>query len=475
MEFKKKKLVKGNKNILNIVWIVSIWIIFIIALFIIKNINIIKLSIDEKNLIKLDSEILKNQDNEIKNDKNIQSNKNNKKNDAYLNILLLWRDNAWYLTDTIMLAKLNTEKKYISMLSIPRDLYVKYPWKNSNEWRINSIYPAFSNQNKNPELWINAIKEKVTEITWEKIDHYVSIDFNWFVEIIDAIWWITLEINENFVDYQYPDSNWWYRTLVFRKWIWLFNGTNTLKYVRSRHSTSDFDRSLRQQQVIEAVKNKLSWSFFITSPWKIKELYDIFTKNLQTDISFTKIVSLAYTLNSRNEYKIYSANMNDTCYSASSNCEKWWILYAPLRDLFNWMAVLLINWTYKWNLSDYTISKKYADLSLNNPKIVEENWIINIFNSTRTSNLAWELVYKIKRYGFNIPDVNSIWNTELEYEKSIIYYNNIDENSDTIIWLKKIFPWEFKKIENSLYSKTEAKIEIIIWKDYLIDKSIFKF
>jgi anionic cell wall polymer biosynthesis LytR-Cps2A-Psr (LCP) family protein len=62
------------------------------------------------------------------------------------------------------------------------------------------------------------------------------------------------------------------------------NGENALKFARSRHSTSDFDRSLRQQQVIDAIRNKLVSSYLITSPIKIKELYDVFRKYVYTDI-----------------------------------------------------------------------------------------------------------------------------------------------------------------------------------------------
>jgi transcriptional regulator len=62
-----------------------------------------------------------------------------------------------------------------------------------------------------------------------------------------------------------------------------------LKFSRSRHSTSDFDRSLRQQQVIEAIKNKLL-SINIS---QIKELYDVFIQNLTTDISLENVIDLA--------------------------------------------------------------------------------------------------------------------------------------------------------------------------------------
>lgn len=480
MNFKKTSIIKKQSNIINIIWIVSIGIIFIIAIIFIRNINFIKINIDEKNIIK---ENLEKENKEksliekvlwIKKEPNIE-----KIEEENITILMVWRwwwnHDAPDLTDTMILTKINTKNKIISMLSIPRDLYVKYPWNDNYYWRINWIYSRYMYQNKSQKYWMEMLWNKITEITWEKIDHYVNIDFNWFKEIIDTIWWINIEIPENFVDYQYPDWRWWYNTLVFKKWIWLFDWENALKYVRSRHSTSDFDRSLRQQKVINAIKEKLNAWYFFTSPLKIKELYEVFNKNVYTDIWLSKIIKLAYSVSSKNDFIITSSNMNDSCYYWSINCEKWWILYVPERDLFWWMAILLINWTDIWNLSKYDESIKYSNIILNYQEIDKDDAKINIFNSLKKNNLAYPLANEIKKFWFKIPSENSIWNTWIEYETSTIYYNNISKESDTIKALKTFFNWEFIELETPKYSKDAAKIEIVIWKDYLINKEIFKF
>jgi hypothetical protein len=102
---------------------------------------------------------------------------------------------------------------------------------------------------------------------------------------------------------------------------------------------------------------------------------------------------------------------------------------------------------------------------------------VNIFNSTRVPNLAWALSNDIIRYGFNIPKYNSIWNTPQVYEKSVIYYNNIDEKSETIKLLKTFFDWEFIKTDAPKYSKDiNTQIEIIIWTDYTqSNNDVFSF
>ena len=462
MSFKKKNIKKSSPLILNISWIIAIFSIFFLWFFILRNIDFINL--DFLKQIKINNKII------IKSDEELNNNLREKNK---INILVIWRwwwnHDAPNLTDTIILASINSETNIISMLSIPRDLYVEY--NNNRSWKINEIYALESNKNNNKKTWMNQISKKVSEITWEKIDFYVNIDFNWFQKIIDIIWWIVLTIEENFTDNNYPDWNWWYKTIIFKKWTWLFDWESALKYARSRHTTSDFDRSLRQQQIIEGIKNKLTTTYLLTSPLKVKELYDTFKEYVLTNLELKDIISLAFELKTSN-YTIQSSNINDSCFYWTDSCEKWWFLYTPNREYFWWAAVLLANWTNVNDLSNYEILHKYTNLIFNYPKLYEENYKINIFNSLKINFLASIIADEIKKYWLNIPKINSIWNTKEIYEKSVIYYNNIDINSETIKVLKNFYPKiEFIEIKWNKYSKElDTKIEIIIWNDY---KEIF--
>lgn len=394
-----------------------------------------------------------------------------------INILLTWRGwgthDAPNLTDTIILAHINLETKYINLFSIPRDLYVDYP--NEHNARINGVYATYSTKYNSEEIGMQVLKRKISQITGEKINYYINIDFDGFIKIIDAIGWIPITVDKNFVDYQYPDGNGWYRTLIFKKWTWLFSGDNALKYARSRHSTSDFDRSLRQQEVIKAIKEKLTAGYFLSSPWKIATLYEIFKENVATDLKSSDIMSLALKLNKNSDYKIISTNLNDSCFYGSNSCSKWGFLYVPNREFFGWMSILLVEWTDVSNLNNYKYTRRYTKLLFDSPEVITENYEINIFNSVRVNNLAWALFNRIKRYGFNIPTNNSIWNTQQVYEKSVIYYNNISEDSITLKELKTFFQWEFIRTETPKYSKNNAKIELVIGKDYLTNEKVFNF
>jgi LCP family protein required for cell wall assembly len=473
MAFKRTSIVKKKHKTLNIIWILSILVVFVVAVFLIKNINFFDIKIDEQDVINI-----WNWEEEEKKwfFSSLFWKKEDKEEKQEINILLVWRwwilNDAPDLTDTIILLKANTEKKSISMLSLPRDLYVKYPWNEHFYGKINWIYQRYLYRQNSKDYGMEMLAEKITEITWEKVDYYVNVDFKWFIEIIDTLQWIVIEIPEDIIDYEYPDENWWYRTLIFRKWIWLLDWENALKYVRSRHSTSDFDRSLRQQQVISAIKDKILSTYLITSPWKIKELYEVFTKNVLTNLPLTKLLSLAYSFRNVDGFSIISSNMNDSCFYWSGVCSKWWILYVPNRELFNWMSVLLFNWTDISNLANYDLAKKYANIVLNYPWVQTEGLKVNILNSMKINNLAGTLSNDIIRYWFNIT---KLWNTDTEFEKTTIYYNGVPENSQTLEALKQFFNWEFIQTEIPLYSSDSANIEIVVWRDHLWKEEIFSF
>lgn len=475
MSFKKNNLYNQSPLIPNLIWIIALSLIFLLGFTLIKNVDFLDFkSDDNSNLITNSGS--KQHKTKITEPKTINEITEKKKHK--INILIVWRwwiaNDAPNLTDTIILASIDTKNKNISLLSIPRDFYVEYPW-NDKSWKINWLYAKYKFESGSQKQWMVILKKKITEITWEDIDYFINLDFDWFTKIIDTIWWIKITVPTDFVDKQYPDWNWGYKTLIFKKWTWIFDWDNSLKYARSRHSTSDFDRSLRQQQVIKSIKNKLTWSYFLTSPWKIKELYEVFIKYVYTDLNLTTIIKLAYNLNSPGEFKIISSNLNDSCFYWSNTCEKWWFLYTPSREIFWWMSVLLAEWTNISKLNNYSNVQKYTKLVFNSPWMFEENIKINIFNSLKVNFLAWTLSNNIVRYWFNIPSKNSIGNTPEIYKKSIIYYNNIEEDSITLKSLKKFFNWEFKRTELPIYSKYNANIEVIIWEDYLLKNNPFKF
>lgn len=170
-----------------------------------------------------------------------------------INFLLLgFPGEPWpapYLTDSIEVISIDEDFKKILVIGIPRDLLVKIP-DSGFETRINALY-ALSNDPK-------IIREKIKEITGLEIQYWLILDLSFFKKIIDSLNGIEIEVKEDILDKKFPTINRGYETFFIEKGKQIIDGEKTIKYIRSRRTKGgDFDRINRQQQVMEAILEKI--------------------------------------------------------------------------------------------------------------------------------------------------------------------------------------------------------------------------
>ena len=201
---------------------------------------------------------------------------------GFTNILILGEN--MQLTDTIMLASINTNTKKITLISIPRDLFY-------NGRKINEYYEKFG---------IVELEKVIGEITTINPDKYVVVNMKAFTDIIDTMGGIDIDVKKAIVDEQYPGPNFTYTKVSFKKGYQHMDGTRALKYARSRKSTTDFDRSERQQEIITAVKQKAEEMNLKEDIVKLSSIYNDVKDKVKTD------VSLFDALNYYNEYRTYA-------------------------------------------------------------------------------------------------------------------------------------------------------------------------
>jgi len=146
-------------------------------------------------------------------------------------------------SDSILVARVDFIQKKIAALTIPRDTAVHIPGRRGIH-KINAAH-AFGG----PELTIETI-ESVFGIP---IDAYVVLNFEGFQRIVDAIGGIYIRVEKQ-LDY---DDNWGKLHIHLRPGYQHLNGYQAMGYVRMRHSDSDFMRSKRQHQFLEALRTKL--------------------------------------------------------------------------------------------------------------------------------------------------------------------------------------------------------------------------
>ena len=396
----------------------------------------------------------------------------NEKVEWTTNILIAGIGGKWHdgsdLTDSIMLASLDGKTKKVTLLSIPRDLYVSYgKW----EWagRINTLYDLW----KRDTVGIKYLVEKVTEITGQQIDHHIVIDFSGFKQIIDILGWVSVDVPEDLLDREYPDNNWGYTVFSVKKWPQNFDGDTALKYARSRHSTSDFDRSNRQQLILKAIKEKASELGYITNPEKISDLYGAVISHLDTDFSLAGMAEIALWFHDVKSEDISIVSLSDTCFSLTK-CVPGSYLYPPDRERFGWQAVIIPENASATKLSYYDDIRRFVDVTFHFPSLRKESRDMVIVSDPTMKKRAQEIGYGLAKLWFPFSFEKTLTTSTGTIEKSHI---NIYWHPDISVGIDPSVPrvMALKYIEESIpYTLVERneyitnfwpRIEIVIGKD----------
>ncbi len=204
------------------------------------------------------------------------------------------------LTDTIMIASLDTEKNKVSLLSLPRDLYVEIP-NTTDCKKINALYQYGIDRNIN----IVPLQKSIENITGLNIHYYLIANFDGFEKFIDSIGGISVMVEKDIYDTRYPGPNYTYETFAISKGLHILDGSTALKYARERYDDSegDFGRAKRQQKVLQATKNKVFSIRTLLNPFALNELLETLGNNIKTNITFDEIdsfIALSKKLDTQN-------------------------------------------------------------------------------------------------------------------------------------------------------------------------------
>lgn len=211
-----------------------------------------------------------------------------------VNILLLGVDQracedtggAWR-TDTMILVGLNPDRKSVSVLSFPRDLWVHIPTVGEN--RLNAAH-YFGDAYKYPGGGPALAKRTIQANFGVPVHYYVRVNFDGFRKIVDALGGIEIKVEEPIWDDRYPTEDCGYQTIRFDVGEYQMNGEQALQYARSRHYSSDFSRMRRQQQVLLAIYEKATSLEVIP---RLPELWAAKGDAIQTDLSLLDVLKLA--------------------------------------------------------------------------------------------------------------------------------------------------------------------------------------
>lgn len=191
-----------------------------------------------------------------------------------------YRPRKGYRTDVVMLLTVDTRDRTVSALSFPRDLYVAIPGREPN--RINTVFPRGGFELLSETLEVNF---------GLRPDFYVMANMQVFSEIVEGLDGVTVEVDQVLRDkcdrsLDLADDEGYCQVAAGSTEM---DGPTALWYVRSRYSTSDFDRLRRAQEVLFAIFSKLV-SLDAIARWP--SVYLAYRENVRTNIEIDDILPL---------------------------------------------------------------------------------------------------------------------------------------------------------------------------------------
>jgi LCP family protein required for cell wall assembly len=188
------------------------------------------------------------------------------------------------LTQSMILVRVIPSTKQVTMLSIPRDLYVHL--STGGYGKIDGAY-SYGGP--------GAAMATVSQDFGVHIDDYIWIGLLGLIKLIDAIGGIDVVTSHPVLDDFYPQDvfsrdPYGYRRVAVLAGPQHLDGTHAMEYVRSRHGdlASDFGRSQRQQQVLLAIRQKAKQ----LAPEDIPQIAQAIGGELKTSISVTRVTEM---------------------------------------------------------------------------------------------------------------------------------------------------------------------------------------
>jgi len=204
--------------------------------------------------------------------------------DHYLHILLLAtdirpegrrRDGSWR-TDSIIVLSVDLTDRSARLLHVPRDLWVSIP--GGGQARLNTV--EMTGEIQKPGSGPDLVKQTIYSNLGIPIHYYAQVDFATFPQIIDSLGGLDLDVACPVPEIGLTESG-----------VMHMNGEQVLSYAQRRDTSSDFDRGIRQRQILMALKEQVLTPAIIP---RIPQLWNAMSGSFKTDIPFDEVINLAY-------------------------------------------------------------------------------------------------------------------------------------------------------------------------------------
>jgi LCP family protein required for cell wall assembly len=281
-------------------------------------------------------------------------------------------------TDSVMILTIDPFAKTSGVFSIPRDTWVEIP-DGFGGFIMNRINVAFE-LGEHTYLDYDGggaglVKDTIEHNFGIPIDNYIVLNFNNFIELIDELGGIDVDVPSYAYDAAYNDCNFCpYYPVEFFAGLQHMDGETALAYARIRKSDNDFRRIERQQLVVRATAKKASsLGTILSNPIGI---YGQFKDSIDTDISEFLIPNLAQLAQQVNLDTAPMVSMEPATYNCVNICG----------------GAAALQW-------DPVKAKELQNQVFTDGRLQKEGALVSVKNGTVTPDLAGEFATFLSQQG----------------------------------------------------------------------------
>jgi len=249
--------------------------------------------------------------------------------------------NGGLLADSSMIVSVRPYDSKIALISVPRDLFVVMPGLNQSR-KLNEAYEIGEVQT--PGKGLNYTKSIFSEISGVPIHFAVIVNFKAFKNLIDSLGGVELNLAQPFVEAVAVEEG----RISLPAGRQTIDGDTALLYTRARMSSSDFDRSKRQQEVIRAIYNKIAKTGIIINPYRLNKLLTIMEANTRTDMQVWEMgevikifagmkdpVIKTKVIDTGSEKLLFSAYSNQGAFILLPTGDDYGKIHETIKNIFN--------------------------------------------------------------------------------------------------------------------------------------------
>jgi LCP family protein required for cell wall assembly len=356
--------------------------------------------------------------------------------DGFTNVLLLGVGDEHHdgsdLTDTMIIASIDTKTRSAVLLSLPRDLLVDSQ-NQTVGGRINAIYAnekrRLQYREKMTEVQaaaqaLETLGQQIGEKTGVEIHGVLKADFTAFTETVDALGGVDIDVPEAVTDYTYPVAEDQVGLFHVDAGLQHFDGETALKYARSRHSTSDFDRSARQQLLLSALAAKAKNMSMTQRLHVASDIYNRLQDHVASTLTSGQLALLAQIGSTVQRDRIITMQLNFSVGGDGTEAAAGGFVMPAPPEFYEGASVLLPFPTPGKLSGDWTQIRTFTALLLRHREVYLAHPTLLIRDAGVSSPHAWRLRNEFLRYGWNVLPIEDVSTGTGSTEYAAVYYRD---------------------------------------------------